>query len=126
MMTDLHERFGAWLAQSPDIDPARDVALHAAFCPDCQRDAAAVDGLAAIDVSAAEPLAVPTSVVAARAPRARLPARVPVRVFSVVALGVATGLVVVRLVSVPAASGSAASILTSTPTPTPAAVGAAP
>ena len=52
-MSDPHRRFGDWLASLNPADPPRDVAVHASLCPDCQRQIAALDLLAAIDPSRA-------------------------------------------------------------------------
>jgi hypothetical protein len=117
-MTDLHDRLAAWLDVSPHNDPPRDVAVHAAFCADCQRRVAALDALAAIDVGTADELTVPSSLaMRSRAAAGPFHIRPYARVLSAVVLGVATGLIVVRSVSLPAASGPAS-------TPTPIGVGA--
>lgn len=117
-MTDLHDRFGTWLDVSPHDDPPRDVAVHAAFCADCQRRIAARDALTAIDVGIADELTVPSSLaMRSRAAAGPFHIRPYARVLSAVVLGVATGLIVVRSVSLPATSGSS-------PTPTPIAIGA--
>ena len=52
-MTDLHDRFGAWLTDGARADLPRDTALHAAACDECRRDTAAFDALLAIDPGAA-------------------------------------------------------------------------
>ena len=52
-MTDLHDRFRAWLADGAPGEPARDAALHASGCDACLRDAASLDALGTIDVGAA-------------------------------------------------------------------------
>jgi len=48
-----HERFTDWLAAGPAGDPPRDLAVHAASCPECQRQIAAMDELAMVDVGLA-------------------------------------------------------------------------
>ncbi len=68
-MSDLHDRFGAWLTDGARADLPRDAALHAASCDACRRDAAAFDALLASDPGAAS---LPP-VVAGRRPRAVLP-----------------------------------------------------
>lgn len=45
---DPHERFHAWLVSGASGDPARDAALHASVCPDCQREIGAFDALTEI------------------------------------------------------------------------------
>jgi hypothetical protein len=52
-MTDLHDRFRAWLDDGPSGELPRDLALHASGCPACLQRAAALDALLAIDVGAA-------------------------------------------------------------------------
>ena len=52
-MSDLHARFAAWVTEEPSPDLARDVAVHAAGCPDCLSLAASIDALHAIDIGAA-------------------------------------------------------------------------
>ena len=117
-MTDLHDRFAAWLDVAPHTDPPRDIAVHAAFCADCQCRIAARDALAAIDVGSAGPLSVVPSL-AGRSPTAPGPFHIRpyARVLSAVVLGVATGVIVVQSMRPPAVSSSASS-------PTPIAVGA--
>ncbi|MDP9271498.1 MAG: hypothetical protein M3P14_11115 [Chloroflexota bacterium] len=46
---DLHERFVGWLLAGAEGDPPRDVAIHAALCPECGHWIAAQDALAGID-----------------------------------------------------------------------------
>ena len=48
-MTDLHQRFDAWLAAAAPGDPPRDIALHASGCAECLDRAAAMDALVAVD-----------------------------------------------------------------------------
>jgi len=59
-MTDdtLHDRFIEWLVGGASGEPPRDLAIHAALCPQCARWIAAHDALAAINPSRA---ALPTS-----------------------------------------------------------------
>jgi hypothetical protein len=54
-MDDLHHRFEAWLVDGAGGEPPRDLAVHAALCPDCAARVAAFDALAAVDVAAAGP-----------------------------------------------------------------------
>lgn len=116
-MSDLHERFAAWLEASPDRDPPRDMALHAAFCPGCQLRIAARDALAVIDLGAADRLTMPQPA----ADRSSLPGAIHVRpyarVLAAVVLGVATVFALVQSVDLVPASGTIAS-------PSPLAVGA--
>lgn len=54
---EFHERFADWLGSRPagaDDDPPRDIALHAAACDRCLREATALDGLASVDVAAVD------------------------------------------------------------------------
>lgn len=53
-MTDLHDRFRAWLLDGARGEPARDAALHASACARCLADVAAFDALLAVDVSGAD------------------------------------------------------------------------
>ena len=53
-MNDPHDRFAEWLSAGAGGEPARDVALHASFCPDCLRLAAALDALATVDPGAVD------------------------------------------------------------------------
>lgn len=46
---DLHERFVSWLLAGAAGDPPRDVAFHAALCPECGRWIAAHDALTGIN-----------------------------------------------------------------------------
>ncbi|HEX7172709.1 MAG TPA: hypothetical protein VF365_08895 [Candidatus Limnocylindria bacterium] len=90
-MSDLHERFGAWLTDGARVELPRDVALHASACDACVRDAAAFDALLAIEPGAA-PL---PPLRAGRPPRAipTIPVlRAAVGVAAVVALGVSVGI----------------------------------
>jgi hypothetical protein len=48
-----HQRFTDWLVASPSGDPPRDLAVHAAGCPDCQRRITAMDELATVDLGLA-------------------------------------------------------------------------
>ena len=48
-----HRRFTDWLAAAPSGDPPRDLAVHAASCPECQRIVAAMDELASVDLALA-------------------------------------------------------------------------
>ena len=48
-----HQRFTDWLVVDPSGDPPRDLAVHAASCPECQRHIAAMDELAAVDLGLA-------------------------------------------------------------------------
>ena len=50
---DLHERFSAWLLHGAVGEPARDLALHGAFCPECRADMAALDLLPVVDTGRA-------------------------------------------------------------------------
>ncbi len=68
---DHHARFLAWLIQGAAGSPGRDVAVHAAYCPECQARARALDALALVDPGRA---AMPPSRVAQSTPRGR-PAR---------------------------------------------------
>lgn len=52
-MTDLHVRFGAWLAQGAPGAPFRDLAIHASGCAECLAKAAALDALTSLDVAEA-------------------------------------------------------------------------
>lgn len=52
-MTDLHDRFTAWLVNGAGDDLPRDVALHAYACPECQRHTAAFDTLSLVDLARA-------------------------------------------------------------------------
>ncbi len=52
-MTDLHDRFRAWLDDGPSGELPRDLALHASGCPACLQRAAAMDALLSIDAGAA-------------------------------------------------------------------------
>lgn len=53
-MNDPHDRFAEWLATGARGEPARDVALHASFCADCLRLAAALDALGRVDPGAVD------------------------------------------------------------------------
>ena len=48
-----HQRFTDWLVAGSSGDPPRDLAVHAASCPECQRRIAAMDGLATVDLGLA-------------------------------------------------------------------------
>jgi hypothetical protein len=52
-MSDLHDRFRAWLTDGARADLPRDAALHASACEACLRDAAAFDALLAIELGSA-------------------------------------------------------------------------
>ncbi len=94
-MSDVHDRFDAWLATDGTADLPRDVALHASGCDRCLGHAAAIDGLLRLDVGAAAP---PPSLAAARAgsivtgPVATGPVSAWVPVIGVLALVTAVGL----------------------------------
>lgn len=61
-MTDLHERFAAWVVGGAEGDPPRDLALHASGCARCLAVAGALDSLRRVDVGgAAEPPSVPAA-----------------------------------------------------------------
>ncbi|MCV0404018.1 MAG: hypothetical protein K5924_09985 [Chloroflexi bacterium] len=49
-MSDVHDRFDAWLDSAGQPELARDVAMHASGCDRCLRQAIAIDGLLTIDV----------------------------------------------------------------------------
>jgi hypothetical protein len=89
-MTDLHDRFGAWLTDGARADLPRDAALHAAACDECRRDTAAFDALLAIDPGAAS---LPP-VTAGRGSRAVAP---PVRIIRAAAAVVAVLLLAVSV-----------------------------
>jgi hypothetical protein len=90
-MSDLHERFAAWLTDGARADLPRDAALHASACDACLRDAAAFDALLAIDPGAA-----PMPPLVTSRPPSRLPAlgvlRTAVGVAAVLALAVSAGI----------------------------------
>jgi hypothetical protein len=48
-----HRRFTSWLVAAPSGDPSRELAVHAASCPECQRLVAAMDELASVDLGLA-------------------------------------------------------------------------
>ena len=48
-----HRRFSSWLVAAPSGDPPRELAVHAASCPECQRIVAAMDELASVDLGLA-------------------------------------------------------------------------
>ncbi len=48
-----HRRFHSWLVAAPSGDPPRELAVHAASCPECQRIVAAMDDLASVDLGLA-------------------------------------------------------------------------
>lgn len=48
-----HRRFHSWLVAAPSGDPPRELAVHAASCPECQRIVAAMDALASVDLGLA-------------------------------------------------------------------------
>ncbi len=50
---DVHERFTAWLLHGAAGEPARDLAVHATFCPECRAAMAALDLLSIIDTGRA-------------------------------------------------------------------------
>lgn len=53
MARDPHRRFAEWLETNSDEDPPRDLAVHAAVCPGCQRQIAAIDMLTEVDTALA-------------------------------------------------------------------------
>ena len=53
MARDPHRRFAEWLETNSDEDPPRDLAVHAAVCPGCQRQIAAIDMLTEVDTTLA-------------------------------------------------------------------------
>jgi hypothetical protein len=89
---DLHDRFGAWLADGMTEPLSRDVALHASGCEACRAATAAMDALLGIDLGAAgPPVAVPLAAagpITTLAPRTRM----------LVGLGAAAALVVATAV----------------------------
>jgi len=56
---DHHDRFREWLLAGARGEPARDMAVHASACEGCLADVAALDGLLAVNVGAADVPAVP-------------------------------------------------------------------
>ncbi|MDQ2673156.1 MAG: hypothetical protein M3Y40_00695, partial [Chloroflexota bacterium] len=90
-MSDLHDRFRAWLTDGARTDLPRDAALHASACDACLRDAAAFDALLAIEPGAAPlpPVAAGTHV---RSVRAGQLARAAAGVVAVAALAVSVGI----------------------------------
>lgn len=54
-MNELHDRFGAWLADGARGELPRDAALHASTCERCLRDAASLDALLRVHPGAAPP-----------------------------------------------------------------------
>ena len=48
-----HRRFHSWLVAAPSGDPPRELAVHAASCPECQRIVAVMDDLASVDLGLA-------------------------------------------------------------------------
>lgn len=48
-----HHRFTDWLASGASGEPPRDLAVHAASCPECQSRIAAMDALAMVDLGLA-------------------------------------------------------------------------
>jgi hypothetical protein len=49
MSGDQHQRFLTWLVTGAAGEPARDLAVHASLCDECQRWVAAHDGLVSMD-----------------------------------------------------------------------------
>ena len=90
-MTDLHDRFSAWLANGARVDLPRDAALHASACEVCLRRAAAFDALLAIDPGA---VALPAFDARTRrsVPATVRAARMASGVVAVVALAAAVGI----------------------------------
>ena len=89
-MSDPHDRFADWLAAGAVGDPARDVALHASFCPTCLQLAAALDALALVDPGAED---LPAGVAPLPHPRGGMVlARRAAAVAAVGVLGVATAI----------------------------------
>lgn len=90
-MSDLHDRFAAWLTDGARDDLTRDAALHASACESCLRDAAAFDALLTIDLGAA-----PVPPLATAGARRWLPSlgvlRAGVGVAAVLLLAVSVGL----------------------------------
>ncbi|HEX2844706.1 MAG TPA: hypothetical protein VHP64_05600, partial [Candidatus Limnocylindria bacterium] len=113
-MTELHDRFRAWLADGAPGEPARDVALHASGCDACLRDAAALDALGSIDVGTAPmPAARPTAPVQSRtAPIALV--RALSGVAAVILIAAALGIGIGALLDQPDGDG-VGSAATSTP-----------
>ncbi len=54
-MSEVHDRFDAWLDEGGEIELPRDVALHAWGCQRCLRHAASIDALMSVDVGAVPP-----------------------------------------------------------------------
>lgn len=94
-MSDVHDRFDAWLDAAGQPDLARDVAMHASGCDRCLRQAIAIDGLLAIDVGDAPPppMLDPSAIgVITTAPRSQLRFGAWVVAVSVVAAAGVTGI----------------------------------
>ena len=129
-MDDLHQRFEAWLLDGAGGDPPRDLAVHAALCPECAPKIAAFDALAAIDVAAAGP---PPPLLPATVWESAL---VYLRMGGAAAGAILAGVLVVFVGSqfldlgsaaptmTPTTSASATDTQTPEPTPTPTASGA--
>jgi Fibronectin type III domain len=55
-LNDPHVRFLAWVAGGATGEPARDLAVHASVCPECQASIAAHDRLSAVNPGLAAPV----------------------------------------------------------------------
>ena len=115
-MSDLHQRFGDWLADGARSDLPRDAALHASACDACLRDVAAFDALLAIDPGAAPPPVLDERLAIGRPPLIR-------------ALRAASGVAAALLLAASVGIGAGAlldqrtQLGASVPTPTPAGEG---
>ncbi len=104
-MSDLHERFGAWLTDGARADLPRDAALHASACDVCLRDAAAFDALLAVEPGAA-PLPPMAADAAAPTRRPAQLARAAAGVVAVMALAVSVGIGAAALLDRPTEVGT--------------------
>lgn len=108
---DLHERFVGWLLAGAEGDPPRDVAIHAALCPECGRWIAAQDALAGIDPGRA-PL--PPSRALPRAPGWRPVVRLAAATGSLLVIG---GVGALGMNQLMAQTGTPQEVLAATGTP---------